>query len=173
LLRVIGFDFTSKEPRFLVVDTDDERIAWQRAESKGITPTDVLEVLAEEKVAEITESVDRRGVIYLLSLNGYYKIGKSRTPDQRYGQLKILLPEKPELVHEIHTNDVDYTERHWHLRFASQRTNGEWFKLNANDVDEVRRCKQLIVEDPLLGTRQNKQSTLLRAPPLLPSQIVG
>lgn len=153
LLKVIGFDFTTKEPKSIDVDTDDERIAWQKAENEGITPTEVIALAPDQDPARR----DRRGVVYLLSMNGYFKIGKSITPDQRYQQLKILLPEKPELVHEIQTNDVDYAERHWHLRFATQRTNGEWFKLSVNDVDEFRRCKQIIAEDPLFRKRQDER----------------
>jgi hypothetical protein len=50
------------------------------------------------------------------------------------------------LVHEIATNDVDYTERHWHRRFAAQRANGERFLLSGEDVNEFVRCKRLIVK---------------------------
>jgi hypothetical protein len=88
----------------------------------------------------------RKGVIYLVTipcLLGFYKIGKTINIDQRVYQFGILFPEKPEVVHKIETNHIDYAETHWHKRFAHKRANGEWFGLGPADVEEFCRCSQM------------------------------
>jgi len=179
LLKVIGVDNLSGRPRSLLVKTDDERRAWQRAEAKGISPRDVIRLatVASEprkpdrkgagsaradpgrnpQVASKPRKPDRKGVVYLLRCSGYYKIGKSINAERRYGELRIQLPERPVLVHEIRTNDVDYCERHWHRRFASQRANGEWFSLSEEDVIEFRRCERMIVKSAKPGATPDRQ----------------
>ncbi len=143
LLKVIGIDSVNGSLRSLIVDTTDERIAWQRAETKGIIPREIV-VHPPQGQGERRKR-DRRGIVYLLRVGVHFKIGKSIVPKQRYGQLSIQLPEKPDLVHEIVTNDVDYTERHWHRRFVAKRMNGEWFQLSEEEVDEFVQCKRMIV----------------------------
>jgi hypothetical protein len=142
LLKVVGVDRLSGKPRSLLVKTDDERWAWQRAEARGISPREVIRLAT----GTTPRKPDRKGVVYLLRCGGYYKIGKSVNSDRRYGELRIQLPERPVLVHEIRTNDVDYCERHWHRRFASQRANGEWFSLSQDDVTEFTRCERMVVK---------------------------
>jgi len=142
-MKVIGVDGLNGSPRTLIVKTNDERTAWLRAESRGIT---VREVFLLPSAKKTPSEPDRVGVVYLLRCGIYCKIGKSTNPEQRYERLKIQLPDKPELVHEISTNNVDYTERHWHLRFVQQRANGEWFLLSEAEIQEFVRCKRMSVE---------------------------
>ena len=108
----------------------------------------MLETGSEVKPAPARRAIPVRHhrIVYLLQCSGYFKIGKSVNAERRYGELRIQLPEKPVLVHEILTNDVDYCERHWHRRFAPQRANGEWFSLSEEDVTEFARCKRMIVK---------------------------
>jgi hypothetical protein len=65
----------------------------------------------------------------------------------RNAQLKIQLPEKPKMIHKIHTNNIDYVEKHWHKRFALKRANGEWFALDAEDVAEFVQCERMVIGD--------------------------
>ncbi len=98
----------------------------------------------------------KKGMIYLIKVspwNGCYKIGKtigispdSGFPEVRLKQLGVLLPAVPELIHHIETNNVDYAERHWHLRFGEKWTNGEWFRLDNNDVEEFSRCLEMVFD---------------------------
>lgn len=74
------------------------------------------------------------GAVYLVCMGEFHKIGKSHDPGRRLHKLAIQLPEKHDLVHLIETDDPAGIESYWHRRFASQRTNGEWFRLSPEDV---------------------------------------
>lgn len=159
MLKVIGVDKLSRQPCVYIVRTSNERRAWLRAERESIIPQEVVRALPEDlekwkpgvvhrlpmKKRKTPIEPTREGVVYLLKCGSYFKIGKSTNPKQRYADLKIQLPHKPELVHEIQTNNVDFAEIHWHRRFESQRTNGEWFVLSPEDVSEFVMCLRIVV----------------------------
>lgn len=79
------------------------------------------------------------GAVYLLRMGEFHKIGKSNDPGRRIYELGIQLPEKHDVVHVIETDDPAGIESYWHRRFASQRANGEWFRLSADDVTAFQR----------------------------------
>lgn len=87
---------------------------------------------ASAKSADAAQVVT--GVVYLIRMGEFHKIGKSNDPGRRLYELGIQLPEKHDVVHVIETDDPAGIEAYWHRRFASQRTNGEWFRLSAGDV---------------------------------------
>jgi hypothetical protein len=102
-----------------------------------------LDVLPEAEETpsgeETAEGVD--GAVYMLKLGKHYKIGKSFRVPQRHQEIAIELPEKPEVVHVITTDDPTGIEAYWHKRFAAKRTNGEWFALTREDVRAFKRRK--------------------------------
>lgn len=100
----------------------------------------------EASVSSGNPNSSKEGVVYLLRMGKHHKIGKTTNIERRYSQLKIQLPEKSILVHEIKTNNIDWLERHWHNVFREKRTNGEWFSLDGKDVTEFLSCVRLDVE---------------------------
>jgi len=84
------------------------------------------------------------GVVYLMKSGRHYKIGRSNSAGRRAYELAIQLPERLETVHVIETDDAIGIERYWHLRFAAQRLNGEWFALTTADVAAFKRRKRFM-----------------------------
>lgn len=131
---------------FTRLGTVAERLAMLRAYVADKPDLqDVLEFLpapepdAEDTSAPGPDPVD--GAVYMLKLGKHYKIGKSFRVPQRHREIAIELPEKPDIVHVIATDDPTGIEVYWHGRFAAKRTNGEWFALDAADVRAFRRRK--------------------------------
>ena len=82
------------------------------------------------------------GFVYLMKSGKYFKIGRSNCAERRAFELKILLPEKLELVHKVKTDDPVGIERYWHKRFKDKRRDkSEWFDLSASDVKIFKRRK--------------------------------
>jgi hypothetical protein len=75
------------------------------------------------------------GIVYLLRSGRHYKIGKTKDFKSRLDQIKLQLPLKIEVIHQIQTDDPDGIEKYWHRRFEDRRLNGEWFGLSAADVE--------------------------------------
>ncbi|MBL9028185.1 MAG: GIY-YIG nuclease family protein [Myxococcales bacterium] len=124
--------------------TSSERIALMRdfVRSHGGFE-DVLALLPHDEAQpiEANPSEGRDGSVYMLKLGRYYKIGKSFRVPQRHREIAIELPEKPDVVHVITTDDPSGIEAYWHTRFANKRTNGEWFALTKEDVRAFKRRK--------------------------------
>ncbi len=79
------------------------------------------------------------GRVYLLRNGKHYKIGKTDNLDQRIRHIRLAVPGKLELLHELETDDPTGIELYWHRRFASKRIEGEWFRLDSSDVAAFRR----------------------------------
>jgi len=110
--------------------------------------TDVLEIclplLNPEKEKfddKITSEITDFGFVYLMKSGKYYKIGRSNDANRRAYELRIILPEKLEIMHKIKTDDPIGIEEYWHKRFKDKRKNGEWFELTRQDIEIFRRRK--------------------------------
>ena len=79
--------------------------------------------------------------VYLIKSGRHYKIGRSNSAGRREYELAIQLPEKATKVHEIRTDDPAGIETYWHNRFGAKRRGGEWFDLDASDINAFKRRK--------------------------------
>ena len=95
-----------------------------------------------DEVASESPSV---GYVYLLKHGARreYKIGRTKNPLRREGEIGIELPEKVERIHVIKTDDAAGIEGYWHSRFADKRKEGEWFALTAEEVRSFKRWKRI------------------------------
>lgn len=118
----------------------------RRAASQDPTATDILHFLPPVGTAldgdrDAADSKAGEGFVYMLKFGDHYKIGKTFSVPRRHREIALELPEKPNVVHAIRTDDPTGIESYWHTRFASKRTNGEWFALSRDDVLVFRRRK--------------------------------
>lgn len=97
--------------------------------------------------ASTSDKAMTTGVVYLIKSGSYYKIGLSNDSGRRSYELKIQLPEKTTMIHEIKTDSAAALERYWHERFAERRKNGEWFELNAADIKAFKSRNQFRFSD--------------------------
>jgi hypothetical protein len=107
------------------------------------------EIQKEKEVAEYNERLAlqesekeaqrlanrQAGYIYLLvSPTGQSKIGFTRNLKSRLGHFRNVFP-GIEFHHVIKTDDMRGTEKQLHKRFTDKAVAGEWFNLDATDID--------------------------------------
>lgn len=87
----------------------------------------------------------RVGYVYLVQHGSRreYKIGRTNNSLRREGELRTELPEILSPIHTIATDDPSGVERYWHMRFSDKRKNGEWFALNAEDVQAFKKWEKI------------------------------
>lgn len=81
------------------------------------------------------------GYVYIvkdIDVSGYCKIGHSKSPTRRIADFGIILPFETMVVMLIWCKDASKFESNLHHMFASNRRNGEWFKLNDAEITYAR-----------------------------------
>lgn len=92
-----------------------------------------------DKPIEKKKRKSSKGFIYLLKAdNGFIKIGKAKALDSRIEQLGIQVPMKTELIYSFKTDDMGGDEKILHDQFAHKRDHGEWFRLDSEDIKEIK-----------------------------------
>lgn len=98
----------------------------------------------KEPISSMAGPGPQPGVVSLMNSGRDYKSGRSNSAGRRAYERAIQLPERMETVHVIETDDAIGIERYWHLRFAAQRLNGEWFALTAAHAAVFERRKRFM-----------------------------
>jgi hypothetical protein len=79
------------------------------------------------------------GYVYLIGtpIFGWYKIGKSKTPNIRVRDLGILLPFKIKVLGVWKAQNHSLLEESLHEMFDKYRINGEWFEFSGQEIGKV------------------------------------
>jgi hypothetical protein len=105
-----------------------------------LPPLEAPEAEEDKPVFSNERCSETGGFVYLMKAGRYYKIGRTNSLGRREYELAIQLPEKARKVHLIKAiDDASGIEAYWHKRFEAKRTNGEWFELDAADVQAFKR----------------------------------
>lgn len=88
---------------------------------------------------------NRKGYVYLLldHETGRCKIGRAKNWQRRAKQFGIDLPFPSSVFHVIRCQDMVSAETMLHRRYHQQRTNGEWFALSDNQIEEIKAIQEL------------------------------
>lgn len=80
------------------------------------------------------------GYIYVLKADGsdFYKIGKSKEYTDRIKKLRIQLPFKVGIYCVFKTTSTDEVERLIHDQWKENRVNGEWFKIDEDQIEQLK-----------------------------------
>lgn len=95
--------------------------------------------LEAEMCQEAIQRSKNSGYVYLVqSPTGAYKIGRTKDPSNRMKTFTVKLPFEVDYVCVIETADMYKLEGDLHLRFNTKRVNGEWFRLEPQDVEHIK-----------------------------------
>lgn len=79
------------------------------------------------------------GYVYLVqSPTSFYKIGRTKNPDDRLKTFEVKLPFEVSYAAVIEACDMYTLEKTLHHIYDSKRVNGEWFNLSDTDVQYIK-----------------------------------
>ena len=98
------------------------------------------------------------GYVYLIGtpIYGWYKIGKSKTPEVRIRDLGILLPFKISVFRVWKAENHSLMESSLHEMYQGNRINGEWFQFTKKQVLEmINRIPAEVIQEESLDKFSN------------------
>jgi len=126
--------FDDMEPR--AVPTPDREVPKRRGRRRGLVAPERLEPM--EVVGQATTAA-RGGWVYVLKSALGYKVGRTRSIGQRMLEFGVKLPILYTIPVVAWFDDHYAAETAYHRMFSEVHINGEWFDLDDDDVDLVRK----------------------------------
>lgn len=113
-------------------DWIDESLSNQFGENYDVTwDTDNAE--------DIEFGLTKKGFVYVIKCNKFYKIGMTKNYKQRINTLMVSNPYKIEPIVKVESNNINFLEKHLHNKFSDKKEKGEWFNLDPEDVAYMQR----------------------------------
>jgi len=132
LYNTLHKEYNQNYPQIKAYLFDSNFEPYQRNSSARICITHLGDRVTKEK----SSSVQPTNVYVMIDKNtGLYKIGRSRKPSARE---KTLQSEKPTIEMLFYNSGFHFDEVALHRKFADKQVRGEWFKLDADDISEVK-----------------------------------
>jgi len=90
------------------------------------------------------------GFVYVIQSGDFVKIGKSVEVERRLKAIAAANPQKIRIVNVFHVSDMHRLERALQHRFRSRRVRREWFRLDASEIETIRKATSIeeIIESP-------------------------
>lgn len=113
----------------------------------------IFSAIAQINFGKFDNQADSTGFVYLVkqSINGFYKIGKSKNPYRRLQFLQTGSPLQLEIIERIFSFDCHRLESLLHEYYEAYWVRGEWFELPDECVKEF-----LSVATKLDGQEESK-----------------
>lgn len=126
------------------------------------TKLDIVEdydKLLEEAVKIKYSHSKQSEFVYLITAGSYTKIGVAEKPQNRLKEISVGCPFKPEIIVTKQFGKLCYlVERYLHILHADKCTNGEWFELTKEDIENIKNTpNEQLVKEAAMEIANNKQ----------------
>lgn len=124
-------------------------IMWTKMVAKATVTTEILDeptpskfpIYEPSEIGKQYHALPSNFYVYILQdidVTGYCKIGRTTTLYKRIHDIGVKVPFRTRVIHIIHCEDMNWTEKMLHARYAKKRVNGEWFNLDIIDVEYLK-----------------------------------
>lgn len=96
------------------------------------------ELREQKQKSQIAKKANGKGYVYLVRLDKHYKIGISKNPKDRLKEF-TLLPYPLEDICIERVANYEQCEEELHLHFDNKRVRGEWFELDEEDIEYIKK----------------------------------
>jgi len=124
-------------------DFDDEEIQKKNLKYSEDLQNDLNSILFSYSKPKTkndkSKNTNSSGYVYLIAGRDYYKIGQTMYLEKRVKSISRTLPFDVTIVHKIKTNNRFKLEKEMHNEFSNKNVKGEWFDLNDNDIEYIKK----------------------------------
>lgn len=103
---------------------------------KGSRQPNIYALSTRWKNQNIEVNNDCCGYLYVIKVDGNYKIGISKNPKQRFGEYTKYAKEPKQIIIKKCCS-YKKIEEQLHERYSEKRIRGEWFCLTEQDIDDI------------------------------------